>query len=470
MSMPVTDLQSTNYVIEWIIRLAALAVVPRRRAPAPTSAWLLLIFFLPIPGFILFLVIGGHRFPQWRAERFQQILPLFERVAAHLTAAAPPGPDVAPDIAQLSRNLGHFPAVTGCSVEVIDDYDEVIDLVTADIDGARDQVRLLVYIFADDSIGQIVIAALRRAVARGVACHVMVDAVGSKPWINGTLRLLREAGVDVVVALPFHPLRGFTRRDMRNHRKLFLIDNEIGFAGSQNIVAKDFRPGIVNRELVLRVTGPIVAAMEAVARGDWYLETEKMPADLPPISPATGKATCQLLPSGANYPLQGFETLLVWQIHQARTRVVIVTPYFIPDEGVLGAMRTAVARGVTVELIVSAAVDQRLVNLAQCSYYDDLLVAGVHIYLFREFLLHAKNISIDGRLAIVGSSNVDVRSFQLNEETSLLLFDPASVMQVEAVQRGYVRNSDALLLDPWRKRSAAHKMGENVARLVSALL
>lgn len=461
------SIETGYYALEWIIRLGALGIVPLRRSPAAARSWLLLIFFLPAVGLLLFLAIGRPRFPTWRATRFRQLLPFFQNVGARLEAMAP---HPASESAALARRLGHLPAVHGNSVELIDDYDGMIDRLVADIDGARRHVRLLVYIFADDAVGRKVIAALQRAVARGVTCQVMIDPVGSHSWIKGTMRLLQDAGVEARAALPFRLLRDRTRRDMRNHRKLFVIDGEIGFAGSQNIVAKDFRPKIVNHELVARVTGPVVAEMEAVVRADWYLETETMPADDLAIPSATGDNCAQILPSGADYPLEGFETLLVWQLHQARERVVIVTPYFIPDEDVLGAMRTAVMREVSIDLIVSAVFDQPLVNLAQCSYYANLLLAGVNIYLFRDYLLHAKNLSIDGTLAIVGSSNVDLRSFQLNEEASLLLFDAASIEQVERVQQGYLRNSERLHLDNWRRRPTVRKLTENIARLVSPLL
>ena len=136
----------------------------------------------------------------------------------------------------------------------------------------------------------------------------------------------------------------------------------------------------------------------------------------------------------------------------------------------LGALRTAVARGVTVDIVLSAVVDQRLVNLSQSSYYEDLLVAGIRIHRYRGFLLHAKNVGIDGRLAIVGSSNVDLRSFQLNEEASLLLYDEASVARLDAIQRGYLAASDPVELQEWRKRSIGRRLAENIARLFNSLL
>jgi cardiolipin synthase len=257
---------------------------------------------------------------------------------------------------------------------------------------------------------------------------------------------------------------------MRNHRKLFLIDGRIGYAGSQNIVARDFRPGVVNRELVARTTGPIVAEMEAVFLGDWFLETEGLLETMPAIPDPTGDAIAQLLPSGAAFPLNGFETLLVWQIHEARERAIIVTPYLIPDDDLLGALRTAVMRGVEVDLVVSKVVDQRLVNLAQSSYYRELLKCGVRIFRYRDELLHAKNVSIDGRLGIAGSSNIDIRSFQLNEEVSLLLLDRASIARLEEVQRGYLARSERLDLERWEQRGRVRRIGEATARLVSPLL
>ncbi len=458
------------YLTEWVIRIVALCVVPLRRTPAAARGWLLLIFFMPVAGVLLILAIGRPRFPRWRRTRFRQLLPFFADVAARLDELPR---DSTPDneaAVTLARRLGHLPAVAGSTIELIADYDLVVDRLVADVERAQTSVRLLVYLFADDPVGQRVIEALAQATERGVTTQVILDPVGSHRWLRGTLRRLRAAGVDVQVALPFRWLRGGTRRDMRNHRKLFMIDGRIGYAGSQNIVAADFRPGVVNHELVVRATGPIVTEMEAVFRGDWFLETGAMDAEVPAIPAATGSAQAQLLPTGADYPLEGFETFLVWQLHLAVHRVVIVTPYFVPDDTLVAAVRTAAARGVSIDLVLSAVVDQRLVNWAQASYYDELLSAGVRIHLYRHYLLHAKNVSIDGRLAIVGSSNVDLRSFELNEEVNLLLYDAASIAALEDLQRGYLADSDPLELGAWRNRPAVNKGIENVARLLGSLL
>ncbi len=459
--------ETAYFAAEWLIRLIMLFVVPLRRAPAATRSWLLLIIFLPVPGLALYLLIGRPRFPAWRAERFARLASFFEAVRASLPAPPKIGDDCTP---ALACTLGNLPAVPGNRIDFLDDYDGVIDRLVADIEAARHHVRLLVYLFADDAAGMKVIRALGRAAGRGVACHVMIDPVGSHQWRRETMHKLGQAGVEALEALPFHLLRGRTRRDMRNHRKLFLIDGRIGYAGSQNIVAKNFKPGVTNRELVVRTEGPIVAEMTAIFLADWYCETETMLEEHPLVPEARGDTIAQVLPSGADYPLEGFETLLIWQIHEARRCVRIVTPYLIPDEDLLGAMQTAVLRGVEIDLVVSAVADQPFVNMAQCSYYEEMLVAGVRIHRFPNYLLHAKNVSFDGRLAVVGSSNVDIRSFQLNEEVSILLHDPATVARLEAIQRDYIAASDTLDLATWRQRGRLRRFGENIARLVSPLL
>ena len=243
-------------IIDWVIRIGALVLLLPRRSPAAARSWLLLIFFLPIPGLTLFLLIGSSRFPAWRTERFDALRPFFAKSAEAL-AMFSPTLGGATATSRLAMTLGFMPATSDNTVELIEDYDAVIERLIADIGAARVSVHLLVYIFADDVIGRRVIGALGAAANRGLEVRVMFDAVGSRPWQRSTSRLLTAAGVEVQQAMPFRLLRRLTRRDMRNHRKLFVIDDRIGYAGSQNIVANGFNKGIINRELVARVMGPV---------------------------------------------------------------------------------------------------------------------------------------------------------------------------------------------------------------------
>lgn len=469
MPTPLNDLYFLWYATEWLIRFGALAVVPLRRSPAAAAGWLLLIFFLPVPGLLLYLLIGRPRFPKSRHRRSRELRPFFADVAQRLEESGA-GCDTG-EVERFAQTLGRLPCAGGNSIELIDNYDGFIDRLASDIREAKRTVDLLVYIFADGAVGQRVAAELAEAVRRGVRCRVMFDPVGSHRWRRGTLLMLRNAGVEVREALPVRWLRHRGRADMRNHRKLFVIDGEIGYAGSQNLVTMDFRPGVVNRELVARVRGPVVAAMAAVVAGDWSMEDDGPPRPSPVAIPASaGEARLQLLPSGADYPMEGFETLLVWQLHRARRRVILVTPYFVPDGDIIGAMRSAATRGVIVDLIVSAVVDQQIVHLAQCSYFEQLLKAGIRIHRYRGLLLHAKNASIDDELGVVGSSNVDLRSFQLNEEASLLLYDADAIKHLQAIQEGYIATSDQVQLAAWRTRPRLRKLLENIARIMSPLL
>jgi len=459
---------------EWAIRIGMLAVVPVRRSPEAAKGWLLLAFFLPWPALALYALIGRPTYPRWRRERVARCRSVFELSSMVAGEHGPVSPAVPRGLVQavtLIQNLGHLPPVSGNSITFLSDYDATIDALVAEIDRAQNHVHLLYFIFADDESGQKVIAALARATQRGVTCRVLLDAAGSRPWARSVVETLSRSGAAVhrVLALG---LRGYTRADLRNHRKIAVVDGRFGYIGSQNIVDADFKPGIVNQELVARAAGPVVRELQAVFARDWFTETEQVlegPAFFPDPTVA-GPAVAQVLPSGPDFPGAGIERLIVALVHGARERVVITTPYFVPDEALLDALGTAVLRGVGVDLVVSRIPDQVLVGLAQRSYYDELLAAGVRVHLFRDKLLHAKHLTVDGELVLIGSSNVDVRSFTLNAEVSLICYDPAVTAQVGQVQEGYFAASDLLSAAAWRARPLRVKLGENLARLVSPLL
>jgi cardiolipin synthase len=465
------------FLSEWVIRIVMTVVIPFRRSPDAARGWLLLVLFLPWPALILYLMIGRPDYPRWRHERFAQLTKVFPAIMGHATdsrrEAAPPLPEHLQPVAILSRNLGHFPVVDGNGLEYMPDYDSVIDRLVVDIDAAERQVHLLFYIFASDEAGRKVTQALGRAVARGLDTRVLVDAQGSRPWAKETVAGLEGAGVTVHRMLPVRFRPGHRiRADLRNHRKIAVIDGRCGYVGSQNIVDRDFKPGIVNQELMVRVEGPIVQQLQATFLADWFLETTEVLSadDLDRNPKKEGDAVLQVLPSGPDYKGTGIEHLVVALVHNAQDRIIVVTPYFVPDGALLNAMKIAVLRGVEVHLVVSKIADQTLVRLAQRSYYAELLRAGVHIHLYKNKLLHAKNMSVDRRMGLVGSSNFDIRSFVLNSEISLLLYDETSVSGLVEVQEGYLKESETLTLDEWSRRPFAVRIVENMGRMLSPLL
>ncbi|MFZ2997020.1 phospholipase D-like domain-containing protein [Sphingobium sp.] len=441
-----------------------IVVIPLRRPPEAARSWLLLVMFLPLPALLLYRMIGRARFPKWRHQRFLTSAALREHVARTMLSATSPS-----QLSRLARHLGGFPACGGNGLSFQTDYADIVAAMVKAIDGAVSSVHLQTYIFADDHTGSLFIDALGRAAARGVDARVLVDALGSRPWSKRSMAKLHAVGVDARLTLPIGFRLRRLRRDLRNHRKLCLIDGCTGFIGSLNIVDRDFKAGIVNDELVARVDGPVVAALEATFLTDWYLETAQL-LDRPIMPPACGALMLQPMPSSPDHPLLGYERLLVEIIHVARYEVTIVTPYFIPDDALMVALKNAVDRGVSVNIIVSRVVDQYLVRLAQRSFYDELLHAGIQLFRYRDHLLHTKSVSVDGHIGLVGSSNADIRSFMLNAEINLLIHDPVATEKLERIHHGYSHASDLLTLAEWRMRPRPIRLLENLARLMTPLL
>jgi len=266
-----------------------------------------------------------------------------------------------------------------------------------------------------------------------------------------------------------------TRLDLRNHRKIVVVDGRIGWVGSQNMHRIEYEPKTFYREVMARVEGPVVLELQSIFIGDWYLETDEdiaAPELMPePPSPSPDhKALAQVLPSGPDYPDAGVDILFTDLIYAARQRVVLATPYFIPNEPILVAMRTAVGKGVRVTLFVTSTTNSILIDHAQQSYYDELLEAGVEVMLYRERFLHAKHLSIDDDIAVVGSANMDRRSFELNSEVTLIAYNEDLVRDLRVIEDDYRAKSHKLQLRQWERRGFWRQLTENVTRLISPLL
>jgi cardiolipin synthase len=462
---------------EWSIRLAMLIVVPFRRTPAAAKGWLLLIFFEPWIGLVLYLLIGRARLRRAQRQRLARHREAMAGVVSRLTGH--PNvfhPEVGPALAQavtLAEKLGGSPILGGNAVDLLADYNGTFERLAEDIDRAANHVHLLFYIFADDRATAPVIEALGRAARRGVRCRVLADAIGSRAALRTLRPRLAALGVAVHEALPLSlaPWRK-SRVDLRNHRKIAVIDGRTGYTGSQNLVAADFKGALAYRDLMVRITGPAVNELQYVFASDWYLETGEIlggEAEFPGPEVA-GSIPAQALPSGPAFPTQNNQRLIVALVHGAREQVVLTTPYFIPDEPLLQAMQTAVLRGVEVHLVVSEKGDQRIVMLAQESHYQELLEAGVEIHRYHGGFLHAKHLSVDRTVAMIGSSNLDIRSFALNAELMLMIYDEQVAAGLAAEHERYRGRSRLLTLDAWTKRPFTARTLENLARLLSPLL
>jgi len=465
------------FLSEWAIRLTMLVFVPFRRTPAAAKGWLLLIFFEPWIGLLLYALIGRAKLLRRQREQLaklpQAMAPVVGRLTNHPNVFHP---EVGPALSQavtLAKNLGQSPILGGNAVELLVDYDGTIARLVADVERAENHVHLLFYIFADDRATAPVLEALGRAVKRGVVCRVLADAIGSRSALRTLRPKLTALGVAVHEMLPISLLPWKKARvDLRNHRKIAVIDGRIGYTGSQNLVAADFKGDLAYEDLMVRVTGPVVLELQYVFASDWFLEISEVldgESEFPGPEIA-GAIPAQALPSGPAFPTQNNQRLIVALVHGARKRVVLTTPYFIPDEPLLQALQTAVLRGVEVHLVVSEKGDQWIVALAQESYYEELLEAGVRIHVYRKNFLHAKHLSIDDSVALIGTSNLDVRSFALNAEVMLMVYDSGVAARLGVEQEHYFANSRLLTLATWEQRSFSSKVAQNLARLLSPLL
>lgn len=470
------------------IDIVALIVIPRGRKPTAAMAWLLLIFLLPLVGILLFLLIGSFRLPRRRRDEQDRIDAIIrERVDdGRLETMERDWPRWFQRVVEQNENLTALPASEGNEATLYGDYQESIDAMAAEIDTAESFVHVEFFIVAWDDTTRGFFAAMERAVARGVSVRLLADYVATRRLGNSkaTIAELDRIGVRWAWMLPVMPFKGkYQRPDLRNHRKIVVVDGRTGFMGSQNLIdrsydsPKNIKRGLKWQELMTRLTGPVVSAVNAVFLSDWLIETgqdlsasEHVPAGELERSTSTDALLCQVVPSGPGYATENNLRLFLSLIYGATEKVILTSPYFVPDEAMVYAITTACQRGLEVQLFVSEIGDQGLVYHAQRSYYTALLEAGVRIFLYpAPFILHSKHFSIDDDIAVIGSSNMDIRSFSLNMEVSLLVRGESFVAAMRGVEQGYRDAGRELTLEEWRSQPGKATFLDGLARLTSAL-
>jgi cardiolipin synthase A/B len=467
-----------------IIVLLSLRVISRRWPVGVSSAWLVVIISVPFVGAGLYLLFGERRLGRRRWERMRSVARAFvawqsEWASATACATVGGGPDpAAVPVAGLAEALFGFPVRCAESIDLLDTSDRLFDTLLADIDAATSRCNLSFYIWQEQGRAREIIGALLRANMRGVRCRILCDAVGSKAFLAGTeARRMREAGIEIRAALPiglFATL--FSRADLRNHRKIATIDSRIAYSGSQNLVdPKYFRQAAAVGDWVdamVRVSGAASAALDGVFESDWAIESGAAfvaPAGSDVAADASGPAI-QIAASGPGLKPEAIRQLLLSAIYGAREEIIITTPYFVPDDSILLALRSAAERGVAVTVVVPARNDSVLVRFASAACYDDLLQAGARIAEYAGGLLHTKSITIDRRTSIFGSVNVDMRSLWLNFEISLLVYDSDFSTRLRRLQLDYLGQSTSIDLDSWRARPRSRRFLEDLCRLIGPLL
>lgn len=490
-------------VADWALRLLVVARVVLRRCPVPMSlSWILTLLLMPIPfvGLFMYFLIGESRLGQHRAKTIAQLTTAVEqRTIPYLQGRVQNWDTHDTTFNHMSRlctAVGGLPPLGGNRLDLMGNAAEVLDRLIADIDAATHHCHLLYYIWMPASRGLAVAEALMRAAKRGVTCRVMVDAVGSRPFLNSDLPdQLRAAGVHVAAALPVNPVRFlFARLDLRNHRKIAVIDGTIAYCGSQNLTDETFRnrrhkkigPWI---DATVRVQGPAAQALQIIFLADWVITSDESLPKLdsrldeffprvPEITPTIDAADrntvhgsiVHVVPSGPGPQPDAIHQALLLMIFAASEEIILTTPYFVPDEATKNALINAAVRGVDVTIIVPDHLDAKVVAAASRAHYEDLLIAGVKIFEHTDGLLHAKTATIDRKLAFVSSVNFDMRSFWLNFEATLFIYDDNFASVLRFMQQGYRADSIQLDLHHWRKRPLYRRFIDNAAQLLSPLL
>ncbi len=464
-------------VSSWIIPLVMLPIVAARSQPSAAIAWMLLFILQPWLGVIFYFFFGGNwvlrRLTKSYCQRIREIRSFLDSTVYRPHFMRSPQERVLP-LAAICERLVCLPAVIGNSVKLLENGRIVLDLLIADIEASTDHVHLLFFIFRDDPAGRRVAEALARAVGRGVKTRVLVDAFGSRslgaelgPW-------LQKSGVELKYMMPVNPFRRhLTRLDLRNHRKLAIIDGKIGYTGSQNIEEKDYDHGRPEawHDLMVRLTGPAVMQFQMVFIEDWYLAADEILEDARffPMPLLDGDVPVQVIPTGPPDSNTALRDILISAIGTAQESIIITSPYFIPDEAFRVALYLASLKGVKIDLLIPGLTDHVIVGAVARAYFSTLIDSGIKIH-FHRGLLHSKTMTVDGTLSVIGTANFDRRSFFLHSELSLLLYGQEITGMVRAIQAEYIAQS--IPLDPlrWKRRSPLRKMRDNILKILSPVL
>ena len=461
-------LASLWMVLLWLLHVVfmARAVLRRHRDPASRLAWVVVIAVVPLLGIIAYLLLGETNIGRRRVAAMRKVLAQLPD-----TADAPGAktanfeadiPEIYRHLFAVGRSINGFLPVGGNQARLLADSNSTIDAMVDDIDAATEHVHLVFYIWLPDDNGLKVVDALMRAARRQVACRAMADGLGSRAMIASThWAALRDAGVQVATALPIgnpflRALRG--RIDLRNHRKIVVIDNRITYCGSQNcadpefLVKAKFAPWV---DAVIRFEGPIARQNQHLFASDWMAQVDEDLTDLlrQPLPGGERGFAAQVIGTGPTVRYSAMPEVFETLMFAARRELVISTPYYVPDESMQAALCASARRGVAVTIIFPARNDSWIVGAASRSYYADLLAAGVRIFEYQGGLLHTKSLTLDGDIALIGSANMDRRSFDLNYENNILFYDPVLTADLRRRQDDYLARScelTAAMVSQWR--------------------
>ncbi|WP_044026207.1 cardiolipin synthase [Candidatus Blochmanniella vafra] len=473
--------------------LVTIRVLLKRRTVPSFMAWLLMIYTLPLIGIITYLLFGEPNLGKKRLTKSKivwssSIFHINKLKNYYKNIFPKQKSDIASSVFTLCKHRQGIGALQGNQIQLFNKIDDTLISLIQDIELAQHRIDMIFYIWEPGGLVDYISKKLIIAAQRGVKCRLILDSVGCINFFNSSYpKILQQAGINIVKALHISLLHIFLRRmDLRQHRKMILIDSHIAYTGSMNMVDPNlFKKHIGIGEwidIMLRIDGPVTSAMGIIFAFDWEMETGEhiMPLllntpylttkkNLIPKS-TKNQHTIQIIPSGPGFPEGIIHQVLITLLYKAQKQLIITTPYLIPSDDLLYALCSAAQRGVKVHIIIPQNNDSILVNWASRAFFSELLDAGVFIHQFQTGLLHVKSISIDQKISLIGTVNLDIRSLWLNFEITLLIDSKSFSNDLNKIQQDYIAHSK--LIDPkvWANRPYWKQIVERLFYLLSPLL
>lgn len=473
-------------VIMWSLTVTiTLRLITKKQSVSATLSWLMIVYLIPVVGILAYLVIGEINLGKRRGDSFKRLQPKFMawfqqfKSCGHLININ--NNLLYKPIFDLAQNRLGIPCVLGNELHIYDSPETIMQSIINDINQAQSSINMTFYIWFNGGMVDEVMQALVRARTRGVAIHILLDSVGSRAFFKSqNYQYMRQHGIEITEALHVNLLRVFLRRiDLRQHRKIIVIDNQISYTGSMNMVDPSCfkQDAHVGKwiDIMVRITGPVSSVLNGLHAWDWEIESEKaLPLILPPCPSLdmlqSHSHAIQIIASGPSFPDDLMAQSLSLAIFSARQTITITTPYFVPSHGIVEALRIAALRGVDVNLIIPKRNDSTMVKWASRSFFDELLAVGVKIYQFEKGLLHTKSMLVDNKLALVGTVNMDMRSFRLNFEVTMVVEDKSFANEIAILHENYLQTATLMDYQQWQKRPLSARIIEKIFFLFSPLL
>ncbi len=449
--------------------------------PVSRLAWFMVLMVIPFMGVAIYFLFGEVNLgigANQRADRINGDIRKLSGSIFNLSENTDFIPPAYYPAFRYASSINGFQTTLGNKGELLSDAETQRARLLKDIDNAQQSVNVLYYIWLDDKTGTDIAQALIRAAQRGVDCRAMADGLGSRTMVKSQLwQDMKKAGVKTAIALPFNNIFKViltSRLDLRNHRKITVIDGKITYCGSQNCADPEFRvkpkfaPWV---DILVRFEGPVVAQNQLLFAGDWMLHQDDVISNfITDTTSVKGGFPAQVWGDGPTVRASATPQMFATLIGQARENIIISTPYFVPGEVVLEAICAAAYRGVEVTIIFPARNDSWIVGAASRSHYREMLRAGVKIHEFEGGLLHSKTLTMDGEVTLIGSSNMDLRSFDLNYENNILLHDENLTHDILQRQQEYITSCYQVTLEQVENWSLPKRIWNNIIATIGPVL